>query len=147
MKIIAIDPVLSTTAAKADEWLPIKPGTDCAFILAMIYIILHELNIYDIIFLKEMTNSPYLVGPDGYWLRDKQTAKAQVWDPIDKKPKTFDNTGIKDVALEGSFEIEGIQGKPAFQLLKDHIKQYTPEWAAISLRFRPIKFAGLQKSL
>ena len=31
MKIIAIDPVLSPTAAKANEWLPIKPGTDCAF--------------------------------------------------------------------------------------------------------------------
>ena len=36
MKIIAIDPVLSPTATKASEWLPIKPGTDCAFILAMI---------------------------------------------------------------------------------------------------------------
>ncbi len=147
MKIIAIDPVLSTTAAKADEWLPIKPGTDCAFILAMIYIILYELNIYDVDFLKEMTNAPYLVGPDGYWLRDKKTAKAQVWDRMDNKPKTFDDTGIKDAALEGSFEIESIQGKPSFQLLKDHIKQYTPEWAANITEIQPTKFAGLPKSL
>jgi phenylacetyl-CoA:acceptor oxidoreductase len=130
MKIIAIDPVLSATAAKADEWLPIKPGTDCAFILAMINIILHELKIYDVPFLKEMTNSPYLVGQNGYWLRDKATAKAQVWDPVDRKAKTYDDPAIKDFALEGVFEIEGVQGKPAFQLLKDHIKQYTPEWAA-----------------
>ena len=130
MKIIAIDPILSPSAAKASEWLPIKPNTDCAFILAMLYIILHELNIYDISFIKERTNSPYLVGPDGYWLRDKATGKVLVWDPIDNKTKTYDDDSIKDFALEGVFETEGVQCKPAFQLLKDHIKQYTPEWAA-----------------
>ncbi len=130
MKIAAIDPVLSPTAAKADEWLPIKPGTDCAFILAMINIILHELKVYDVPFLKEMTNSPYLVKPDGYWMRDKATEKVLVWDPIDQRAKTYDDTSIKDFALEGAFEIEGVKGKPAFQLLKDHVRQYTPEWAA-----------------
>ena len=130
IKVVAVDPVLSPTAAKADEWLPIKPGTDCAFILAMINIMLHELNTYDASYVKEMTNSPYLVGPDGYWLRDKETGKALVWDSIDRRAKTYDDASIKDFALEGVFEIEGVKGKPAFQLLKDHVKQYTPEWAA-----------------
>jgi phenylacetyl-CoA:acceptor oxidoreductase len=130
IKVVAIDPVLSPTAAKANEWLPIKPGTDCAFILAMIHIMLHELNTYDAPYLKEMTNSPYLVGPDGYWLRDKATGKVLIWDPIDQRAKTFDDTGIKDFALEGVFEIEGMKSKPALQVLKDHVKQYTPEWAA-----------------
>jgi phenylacetyl-CoA:acceptor oxidoreductase len=130
MKIIAIDPVLSPTAAKASEWLPIKPGTDCAFLLAMINIILHEIKIYDIPFLKEMTNSPYLVGPDGYWLRDKTTKKVLIWDPIDQKARKYDDPGIKDFALEGVFEVDGVKGTTAFQLLKDQIKQYTPEWAA-----------------
>ena len=130
MKIVAIDPVLSPTAAKADEWLPIKPGTDCAFILGMINIILHELNVYDVPFLKEMTNSPYLVKPDGYWLRDKATGKVLVWDPTDQRAKTYDDASIKDFALEGVFEVEGVKGKPAFQLLKDHVRQYTPEWVA-----------------
>ncbi len=91
---------------------------------------LHELNTYDAPYLKEMTNSPYLVGPDGYWLRDKETGKVLVWDAIDRKAKTYDAADIKDFALEGSFEIEGVQGKPAFQMLKDHVKQYTPEWAS-----------------
>ena len=130
IKVVAVDPVLSPTAAKADEWLPIRPGTDSAFILAMIHIMLHELNTYDAPYLKEMTNSPYLVGPDGYWLRDKETGKVLVWDSIDQKAKTYDADGINDFALEGIFVIEGVQGKPAFQMLKDHVKQYTPEWAA-----------------
>ena len=130
IKIIAIDPVLSVTAAKADEWLPIRPGTDCAFILAMINVIVHELNVYDQPFLKEMTNSPYLVKPDGNWLTDKATGKVQVWDLTDGRAKAYDDNGIKDFALEGTYEVDGVLGKPAFQILKDHVKQYTPEWAA-----------------
>ncbi|MGP8080844.1 MAG: molybdopterin-dependent oxidoreductase [Dehalococcoidales bacterium] len=130
IKVVVVDPVLSPTAAKADEWLPIKPGTDCAFILAMINIMLYELNVYDAPYLKEMTNSSYLVGPDGYWLRDKSTGKVLVWDSIDQKAKPYDDAGIKDFALEGVFEIKGEKAKPAFQMLKDHVKQYTPEWAA-----------------
>ena len=58
-----------------------------------------------------------------------------VWDSIDQKAKTFDAVDIKDFALEGSFLIEGLHGKPAFQMLKDHVKQYTPEWAPLLPRF------------
>jgi phenylacetyl-CoA:acceptor oxidoreductase len=130
IKIIAVDPVLSVTAAKADEWLPIRPGTDCAFILAMINVIINELQIYDQPFLKEMTNSPYLVNPDGYWLTDPVTGKVLVWDTIDRRAKEYDDDGIKDFALEGAYEVAGVLGKPAFQLLRDHVRQYTPEWAS-----------------
>ena len=37
-KIIVIDPRCTVSAIKADVWLPIKPGTDLAFCLAMTYI-------------------------------------------------------------------------------------------------------------
>jgi len=130
MKTIAIDPVLSPTAAKADEWIPIKPATDCAFFLAMIYIIIHELKTFDIPYLKDMTNSPFLVRPDGDWMRDKATDKIMVWDTVEGKAKVYDDHGIKDLALEGAYEVEGVTAKPSFQLLKDHVLQYTPEWAA-----------------
>lgn len=41
-KIIVIDPRLSATAAKADMWLPIIPGTDGALASAMAHVILKE---------------------------------------------------------------------------------------------------------
>ncbi|NPA81242.1 MAG: molybdopterin-dependent oxidoreductase, partial [Epsilonproteobacteria bacterium] len=41
-KLICIDPRFTNTAAKADKWLPIKPGTDLAFVLAMTYVVLTE---------------------------------------------------------------------------------------------------------
>ncbi|MFC1862481.1 molybdopterin-dependent oxidoreductase [Thermodesulfobacteriota bacterium] len=130
MKIIVVDPVLSPTAAKADEWLPIRPGTDAAFLLAMIHTIIHELGRYDEVFLKQKTNCPYLVKPDGYFLRDEKTGKVLIWDSEDERAKSYDDKTIKDFALHGAYVPEGIESKPAFQVLKDHVKQYTPEWAA-----------------
>ena len=41
-KLICIDPRFTNTAAKADKWLAIKPGTDLAFVLALTYVTLTE---------------------------------------------------------------------------------------------------------
>src|SRR5260370_6639390 len=72
-RLIYLDPRFTKTAAKADEWYPIKPGTDLAFILAMLNVIIAE-NRYN----KEFA-STYCTG---------------------------------------------------FEQLAEHVKQYTPDWAA-----------------
>ncbi len=41
-KLVYLDPRFTVTAAKADHWFPIRPGTDLAFILAMINVIVGE---------------------------------------------------------------------------------------------------------
>ena len=41
-KLIYVDPIFTNTAAKADVWLAIKPGTDLAFVLALTYVVLEE---------------------------------------------------------------------------------------------------------
>ncbi len=38
-KLVYLDPRFTKTAAKATEWIPIRPGTDSAFLLAMINVI------------------------------------------------------------------------------------------------------------
>jgi len=45
-KVVVFDPRNSTTASMADEWFAIKPGTDLAVALAMIYVIINN-NLYD----------------------------------------------------------------------------------------------------
>jgi thiosulfate reductase/polysulfide reductase chain A len=45
-KVIAVDPRFSTAAAKADWWLPIRPGTDIALLLAWMHVLIGE-NLYD----------------------------------------------------------------------------------------------------
>ncbi|MBI2696863.1 molybdopterin-dependent oxidoreductase [Mycobacterium nebraskense] len=41
-KVIVIDPVRTQTAAHADEWLPIVPGTDAALLLAVVHTLFDE---------------------------------------------------------------------------------------------------------
>ena len=52
MRVVAVDPVGTNAAAKADEWVPIRPGTDGAFILSIIHVLLNELGCYDRDFLS-----------------------------------------------------------------------------------------------
>ena len=41
-KVIAVDPRFSTAASKADWWLPIRPGTDIALLLAWMHVLIGE---------------------------------------------------------------------------------------------------------
>ncbi len=114
-----------------DEWVPIHPATDGAFASGMLNVLIHELGIYDVDFIKKWTDGPYLVRADnGYYARDTVTNKPLVWDPVDNKAKTFDDKTIKDYAIEGSFTVGGVNTSPSWQLLKDSVKPMTPEWAA-----------------
>ena len=54
VKLVYLDPRFTKTAAKADEWLPIKPGTDLAFHLALLNVIVTE-NLYDRSFVRKYT--------------------------------------------------------------------------------------------
>jgi anaerobic selenocysteine-containing dehydrogenase len=59
-RIVVIDPRFNETAAKADEWIPIVPGTDTALALGMMKIIIEEQHI-DEDFLRQHTGAVYLV--------------------------------------------------------------------------------------
>jgi thiosulfate reductase/polysulfide reductase chain A len=54
-QVIVVDPRFSTAAAKADHWLPIKPGTDTALLLAWINVLVTE-NRYDSDYVAQWTN-------------------------------------------------------------------------------------------
>jgi len=41
-KVVTVDPRLSNTAARSSQWIPIKPGTDLAVMLAMCYHIVDQ---------------------------------------------------------------------------------------------------------
>jgi len=127
MKLIGVDPRMASYCAKADEWIPVIPGTDRAFILGMVYVMLHELNRYDVIFIKKHTNGPYLIKPDGRYFRDRETNKPMVWDGVDNRAKVYDDPTIKDFTLEGRFEIGGVVVRPGFQVVKDTLQDHTPE--------------------
>ena len=127
MKFIVVDPHLGRAGAKADKWVPIIPGTDSALALGMVNLLINEFGVYDAEYLKLKTDAPYLVGPDRRYLRDRETGKPMIWDPVDERAKVYDDETIRDYALEGVYEVDGVKCKPVFQILKEHVSRYTPE--------------------
>jgi anaerobic selenocysteine-containing dehydrogenase len=126
MRVVTLDPRCSVAAAKADEWIPIVPGTDRAFVLGMAHVLVHELKRFDREFLRERTNAPYLVGADGNYLRDPQ-GKAQVWDLHLNAPHPWDEVRAQDISLEGEFAVDGAVVRTGFQVWKDILADHTPE--------------------
>jgi len=53
-KVVYLDPRYTKTASKATEWLPIKPGNDLAFHLALLNVIIGE-KLYNNTFVKKNT--------------------------------------------------------------------------------------------
>lgn len=143
---VQIEPHLSVTAAASAEWVPIKPKTDPAFMFAMIHVLLHEhpRERLDVAFLRDMSSSPYLVGPHGYYLRDPVSLKPLLWDSHRNAAVAHDTPDV-EALLEGSVTVaeavevgaddarwsyNGIVAQTAFSLLVGHMQQYSPEWAS-----------------
>ncbi|MDP7100092.1 MAG: molybdopterin-dependent oxidoreductase [Rhodospirillales bacterium] len=130
MKMVVIDPMSNFASAKATEWVPIRVGTDAALALAMANIMINELGVIDKPYLKAKTNAPYLIGPDKRYVRDNVNNKPLIWDESSKSARTFDDADPEMMALGGEYNVGGVACQPAFALLGEHLKSYTPERAA-----------------
>ena len=126
MRVVTVEPRMSPAAAKADEWVPIRPGTDRAFALGLMHSMVFEHELYDREFLKLRTNAPYLIGPDGTYALSTD-GKAMVGDPVAGKAREWDDPEIAEFALEGSYDVNGVSCAPGFQLFRDIIADHTPE--------------------
>ncbi|MFQ5876066.1 MAG: molybdopterin-dependent oxidoreductase, partial [Dehalococcoidia bacterium] len=125
-KVVHIDPRLHSAGPFANTWLPIKPGTDLALALAFCNVLI-ENGYVDTEYLTGYTNAPFLVQEDEYFYR--VDSKEQVWDQATDGPKDYDDPTVVP-ALEGEFSVGGETLRPSYQVFKDHVAQYTPEWAA-----------------
>lgn len=143
-RVIVVDPMQSATAAKADWWVPIEPGTDIALYLGMLSTILDK-GWYKEDFMRSCTSLPFLVGSDGKLLRDHAVEEVEdetgprsengeenpflVWDSVSRSVKPYNEEGVI-AALEGAFEYQGSKASPVFALLKESQKAYSAAWAS-----------------
>ncbi len=81
IRVVAIDPRYTDSAGiLADEWIPIRPGTDSAMLIAMAYVILTE-NLQDQAFIDKYTVGidpyrDYLLGKEDGIVKTPQWAEA-----------------------------------------------------------------------
>ena len=153
-KLVVVDPRFSRTAAKADQWVPIRPGTDAALVLGMMNHLV-EAGKCDEDYVRTHTNGAFLVDlstkklvriGDAYavWDESAGAAVAVAALPDEMKPaypsvevsgQPSKETEVPETAaLRGTYtlEIEGshIEAAPAYQLLVDSLASYTPEAAS-----------------
>ena len=141
-RFISINPVRTGYSAIADEWVPIRPGTDGALLLAIV----HELiaaGLYDHEFVARYTNGGHLI--------DRRKGGAREGLPVIDPAKPVDDPLFpqnqlwwdraaggavpshapdRNPELEGDYTLaDGTPVTPAFALLKAQVAGNTPEWA------------------
>lgn len=129
-KTIVVDPRFNADAAKADVWLPVKPGTDMAMMLGwMKYIIDNELYAkipgYEN-FCEQWTNLPFLVDP-----RD-EVSLPPVAEDITKDGQLLRASAVFDDVTEENegyvyFDTETGKVTKAFALGPDNDGTYHPQ--------------------
>ena len=135
-KLVVVNPVRSGYGAVADEWIPVRPGTDGALIMGMVKVLL-ENGLFDRDFLLQSTNAAQLVVMDEggedeglFWqegpFEDSDHNNNYVWDTVTNSPKPFGAKGVKP-ALVGEFTTpDGKRVKTSFTLLSERAMEDYP---------------------
>ena len=141
-RFISVNPVRTGYSAIADEWVPIRPGTDGALLLALANELMAQ-GLYDRPFIARYTNGGQLVivdpaSPRHGLLAVDEDADAvnplypqnQLWWDRHSNRALLSHTPEADPYLFGEFTLaDGTRVQPAFQLLADRLRPHTPEWA------------------
>jgi anaerobic selenocysteine-containing dehydrogenase len=134
-KFVSINPCRTGYNAIADEWVGIRPGTDGLFVLSLIHELLRAGKV-DVDYLVRYSNAHQLVIQDpgasdhGLFIRDAD-GQTLCWDKAGNAPMSSASSDSTP-ALSGTFEINGRQCKPVFQILAERYlaDEYSPDAVA-----------------
>lgn len=124
-KLVVIDPRFSRTAALSDCYVPIRAGSDIAFLGGLIHYALST-GRYQTDYIRLNTNASFLV-KDGYSFADGHFSG---WDEskhgYDKSSWQYETDGQGYAKVDATLE----HPSSVFQLMKQHYARYTAEQVA-----------------
>ena len=136
-KLISVDPRFTRTSAKADIYSQLRSGTDIAFIDGMIKYVLDDIDRnpgnYNMTYIKEYTNAPYLINPDFKGPAELEglfSGYAGSFNETDGGKRKYDKSSWQFQLDEKGIPKRDMSLKDpncAFQLMKKHFVRYTPE--------------------
>jgi len=124
-KLLVVDPRFTRTAAVADLYAPLRPGTDIAFVGGLIRYIL-ENNLFHREYVVHYTNASFLVHPDFEGPADLDG----YFSGYDPAKRSYDrSTWAYQLDAQGNPKADPTLESPqcVFQVLKRHYARYTPE--------------------
>ncbi len=122
-KIVCVDPRFTRTAAVSDLYVPIRSGTDIAFLGGLIHYALST-GKYQRKYVEQHTNASFLVHPD-FKFEDGHFSGWQDG-KYDKSTWTYQLDSSGYAKLDPTLE----HPRSVFQLMKTHYSRYTPEAVA-----------------
>jgi anaerobic selenocysteine-containing dehydrogenase len=142
-RFIAINPVRTGYAAIADEWIPIRPGTDGALFMALIHELIEQ-NAYDHEFVARYTNAGELIDlttdsdRSGLFVQDVDSPEVnslypqnRMWWDIKTGRAVLQHAPDAEPALDGRYALDdGTPVAPSFTLLRERVADCTPAWAS-----------------
>ena len=123
-KLIVVDPRFSRTASVADLYVPIRAGSDIAFLNGVIHYLLEKGAINEE-YVKAYTNAPFIVRDD-FRFEDGLFSGYDESNPevrYDRTTWTYELDGQGYAKVDPSLQ----HPRCVFQLLKAHVARYTPE--------------------
>jgi thiosulfate reductase/polysulfide reductase chain A len=119
-RMVVVDPYLSDTAAKAHEWVPIRPGTDGALALAMAHVIIRD-GLHDKEFVAKWTTgfeefAAYVRDKTPAWAEKITTVGAHTIERLARELSTT-RPALVDVWSGPGHHSNGVQGGRAIALL------------------------------
>jgi formate dehydrogenase major subunit len=124
-RLVVVDPRFTRTAAVADKFAQIRPGTDIAFLGGVIRHLL-ETDAIQHEYVKAYTNAPFLLRAD-FGFEDG------LFTGYDEAKRSYDKTSwAYDVDEKGFAKVDPTMQDPrcVYQAMKRHYARYTPELVA-----------------
>jgi formate dehydrogenase major subunit len=124
-KLIVVDPRFTRTAAVADLFAQIRPGTDIAFLGGVINYLVSKDAIHKE-YVTAYTNAPFIVG-EGYRFEDG------VFSGYDEAARKYDRSSwTYEKDKDGFAKVDPTLQDPrcVYQLMKKHYERYTPKMVA-----------------
>jgi formate dehydrogenase major subunit len=121
-KLVVVDPRFNRSAAVADYYAPIRPGTDIAFLGGVINYLLTN-NKYHEEYVRHYTNAPFLV-------KDTFSFDNGIFSGYNPEKRSYDRSQWGyEIGTDGYAVVDETLKDPrcVFQLLKKHYSRYTPE--------------------
>src|ERR1043166_587015 len=124
-KLVVVDPRFTRTAAVADYYAPIRPGTDIAFLLGIIRYAIENKRYHED-YVKLHTNASYVINE-----KYNFSVEDGLFSGFDPEKKTYARDTWAYAADEQSnaYKVDPTLASEhcVFQLLRKHVERYTPE--------------------
>lgn len=152
-RVVITAPDYNPSTIHADQWLPVKAGSDPFLMMSINYVLIKE-GLIAWNFVREQTDMTLLVRRDNkrllrqsdveaggrddvFYLWDRRTGRAVVAPGTQGSARKTIALESLDPALEGLYNVNGIAVRPVYESIREEVMKFSPESTAATTGIHP----------